>query len=129
MLTPYTISALLVKKPEDIKKVVSLSDLIMQEDYAFGQITPFIGSKSWESLKLWFMMKHYGKDGLDSLILARHNLAKYLEDKLIADPDFIMINKVDINSAVFMYAGSTDLSDIPELNRINREIHKIMLEE
>lgn len=129
MLIPYTISALLVKNPEDLKKIVSLSDLIMQEDFAFGQITPFIGSKSWESLKLWFMMKHYGKEWLNELILTRYNLAKYLESKLDGDPDFIVINKVEINAVVFMFTGKTSLKNISTLNTVNKKIHERMLQE
>lgn len=129
MLTPYTISAILVKNTESFRKVISLSDLIMKEDYAFGQITPFIGSKSWESLKLWFMMKHYGKNWLDTLITKRHHLAKYLEWKLMSDPDFILINKVEINAVAFMYIWEWDTKDINQLNTINKEIHAKILEQ
>src|SRR6266568_1269865 len=49
MMTPYTISALLVKDPSKFKSITSLSDLIMQEPFAFGQITPLLGSRSWDS--------------------------------------------------------------------------------
>ncbi|MDP2670683.1 MAG: pyridoxal-dependent decarboxylase [bacterium] len=55
---PYVISALLLKTPSDIKKVTSISDLIMQEPFSFGQVTPFIGSKQWLSLKLRFFIKN-----------------------------------------------------------------------
>lgn len=129
MLTPYTISALLVKNPEDFKKVISLSDLIMQEDYAFWQITPFIWSKSWESLKLWFMMKHYGKDWLDNLITTRHNLAKYLEGKLNKDSDFIVINKVEINAVAFMFKPKSKIINTSQINEINKKIHSQILQE
>ena len=55
---PYCVSALLVKNPETFKLISSSSDLIMQEQYAWGQVTPFIGSKSWVSLKIWFLIKN-----------------------------------------------------------------------
>ena len=60
LMIPYTLSALLIKDPEKIKMLSSTSDLIMQEPYAFGQVTPFIGSKSWISLKAWFVLKNLG---------------------------------------------------------------------
>ncbi len=43
LATPYVLSALLIKNPEKLKTITSLSDLIMQEKFAFGQITPFLG--------------------------------------------------------------------------------------
>ena len=61
MNSPYTISALLVRDPAVMKTISSTSDLIMQEDFAFGQITPFLGSRPWMSLKLWFVMKNLGR--------------------------------------------------------------------
>lgn len=127
MLTPYTLSALLVKDPEDMKKIVSLSDLIMQEQFAFGQITPFLGSKPWQSLKLWFMMKSFGKEGLDELVTKRHELAVYLVDTLKKDADFTVLNDVEINSVAFFYTGGE--RDVEKVNQMNKAIHARMLEE
>jgi len=128
MLTPYTLSALLVKDPQNMKKIMSMSDLIMQEKFAFGQITPFLGSKSWQSLRLWFMMKNFGKKGLDELITKRHALAVYLWKNLKKDDDFIVLNKVDINSVAFFYTGGKDWT-AKEVNRINKAIHATLIEE
>lgn len=128
MLTPYTLSAFLVKDPNNMKKITSLSDLIMQEDFAFGQITPFLGSKPWQSLKLWFMMKSFGKKGLDDLITKRHELAVQLSNALKNDSDFQVLNEVEINAVAFFYTGGKKLT-LDELNRINKEIHNTIVEE
>jgi L-2,4-diaminobutyrate decarboxylase len=128
MLVPYTVSALLVREPENLKKITSLSDLIMQEGFAFGQITPFLGSKSWMSLKLWFVMKNLGKVGLDALITQRHHMAVRLMKKLKKDPDFTVLNIVDINAVVFMYTGSQKTS-VETVNTLNKNIHDRMLHE
>jgi L-2,4-diaminobutyrate decarboxylase len=128
MLTPYTLSALLVKNPKNMTKIMSISDLIMQEQFAFGQITPFIGSKSWQSLKLWFMMKNFGKKGLDELITKRYRLAVYLSDILKKDDDFMVLNNVEINSVAFFYTGGKDVT-VKEVNRINKAIHAKILRE
>lgn len=127
LLTPYTLSAFLVRDPENMKKITSLSDLIMQEQFAFGQVTPFLGSKSWKSLKLWFMMKNFGKKGLDDLITNRHKLAVYFSDALKADEDFVVLNNVEINSVAFFYTGGKGL-EVEEVNRINKAIHAKILE-
>lgn len=129
LVTPYVISALLVKDPQKFKTITSLSDLIMQEQFAFGQITPFLGTRPWISLKLWFVMKNLGKKGLSDLIEYRYNLAKYLESKLNKDTDFIVLNEVQINSVAFMYTKGIDLSDIEKLNLVNKKIHELVINE
>ncbi|MBU1070843.1 DegT/DnrJ/EryC1/StrS family aminotransferase [Patescibacteria group bacterium] len=129
MVTPYVISALLVKDPQKFKTITSLSDLIMQEQFAFGQITPFLGSRPWNSLKLWFVMKNLGREGFDELIERRHNLAKYLAHKLDRDPDFIVLNEVEINSVMFMYRKGIDPNNTDRLNAINKRIHIQIIEE
>lgn len=129
LVTPYTISALVVKRPRDFKTVTSISDLIMKEDFAFGQITPFLGSRPWISLKLWFLMKNLGKKGLSDLIEKRHNLALFLEETIQKDSDFLLINKVDINSVGFLYVKDIKSDDIETLNYVNKKIHNLMIEE
>lgn len=60
LMCPYTVSALLLKNPEKFATILTSSDLITQEKFSFGKITPFIGSKNWNSLKLWFLIKNLG---------------------------------------------------------------------
>ncbi len=129
MLTPYVISAILVKDPAKLKSVSSISDLIMKEQFAFGQITPFIGSKSWESLKLWFMMLNYGKEGLQNMVNERHNRAKYLHEKIKENENYITLNEVDINSVMFMVKPSKWDGDIIKLNNFNRKIYDKIIED
>lgn len=132
LLTPYCISALLIKDPEKFKLVTSTSDLIMQEDFAFGQITPFIGSKSWVSLKLWFMIKNLGIEKIGKIIEKRCAMAQYLSEKINNSKEFILINSVNINSVVFMYVkDKNNLQNIKieEINDINLNIHKLLSEE
>lgn len=126
MAVPYTISALLVRKPESFRTITSLSDLIMKEEYAFWQITPFIWSKQWSSLKLWFMMKNFWKKWLEKLIDHRFKMANYLADSIKNRNDFILINDVEINSVLFMYLWDSKLS-LNNINILNKEIHKNIL--
>jgi len=123
---PYCLRALLIKNPESFKKITSTSDLIMQEDYAFGQITPFIGSKSWVSLKLWFVFKNLGIDGIGKMIDDRLEMAQKLKNKVVNSKDFILLNNVDINSVVFMYAPSNIRYNVEKLNELSKKIHKQM---
>ncbi len=129
MGSPYTISALLVKNPEAMRTVASISDLIMQEDYAFGQITPFIGSKPWMSLKLWFAMQNIGRQGYEKIINERHDLAVQLSGLLKADEDFLLLNEVDINSVAFMFTGGDGQLKPGRINEVNKKIHQLILDE
>ena len=129
---PYCISALLVKEPEKMKLITSTSDLIMQEDFAYGQITPFIGSKSWISLKLWFSMKSFGVEGYGKLIEKRCEMAQYLKQQIEKSKNFVVLNDVNINSVVFMYVKDKENLkniDIEELNKKNIELYNKLMQE
>lgn len=129
---PYCISALLVKNPEKMRLITSTSDLIMQEDFAYGQITPFIGSKSWISLKLWFSMKSIGINGYGNLIEKRCEMANYLKEKIKLSDEFVVLNDVNINSVVFMYVGDKSriaTKSVESLNLLNSLIYNKMLKD
>ncbi|MDD9900027.1 MAG: pyridoxal-dependent decarboxylase, partial [Alphaproteobacteria bacterium] len=137
LFLPYNLSAVLVKDPENFKKISGTSDLIMKEDYAFGQITPFIGSKAFWSLKLWFLWKTLGRKNIGRLIERRHALAAYLSQKLGQCEDFIVLNQeVNINSVMFLYRPeytipNTDNIDdyVERLNTLNKDIQDTMFRE
>lgn len=129
---PYCVSALLIKDPEKFKLVTSTSDLIMQEDFAWGQITPFIGSKSWVSLKIWFTIQNIGIENIGKIIEERCNMAKVFAKMINETSDFVLLNDVNINSVVFMYVGDKKKLrelNIEELNILNSKIHSKLLDE
>lgn len=128
LAVPYTISALLLKNPENLKKVTTTSDLIMKEDYAFGQVTPFIGSKSWMSLKVWFAFQSIGKNGIGEIIERRCAMAQYLKEKLQERKEYVVLNDVDINSVMFLYVGDKNkiTRNVEEINEINKKIKQKM---
>lgn len=121
---PYCCSVLLLKKPGNFQLIMSDSDLIMNEDFAFGQITPFIGSKSWISLKLWFVMKNLGLKGIGKMIDKRIEDAQYFLDCVKRDKEFCVLNEVDFNSVVFVYKGDYRREEIDKVNNINQKIYE-----
>lgn len=124
---PYCVSALLVKDPEKFKLVTSTSDLIMQEDFAWGQVTPFIGSKSWVSLKIWFIMNNMGVKKIGEMIEKRHDTALKFAEIIKSSTDFVLLNDVNINSVVFMYTNGNENYSLDELNNLNLKIQNKML--
>lgn len=121
---PYCISAFLVKEPSSFQMIVSESDLIMNEKLAFGKITPFIGSKSWISLKLWFLMKNLGIEGVGELIEQRYANAQYFKEKLYSTGCFGILNNVDYNAVAFIWKGNQKNLTDEQMNSISRRMYE-----
>ncbi|MFF2040884.1 pyridoxal phosphate-dependent decarboxylase family protein [Kitasatospora sp. NPDC058170] len=129
---PYAMSALLVRDPQHMRMVASYSDLIMQEDFAIGQTTPFIGSKAWMSLKLWMMIKAYGRAGLAAMIDRRLATTRRFTELVDASPRLVRLNEPDLTAVAFMYIPTgTDQAapDVERINAVNKAIHRRMLDE
>lgn len=129
LMVPYTASILLVKKPKLLTLLRTKSDLIMNDDLSLGQITPFIGSKAWISLKIWCVLKKYGLKGLSDLIEKRYLVAQYLKQKIELNESLLLLNDVDAFSVVFMYvpAEISVNKSVDIINAINKEIHERLL--
>ncbi|MBB5159089.1 L-2,4-diaminobutyrate decarboxylase [Saccharopolyspora phatthalungensis] len=136
MAVPYSLSALLVREPSSLRAVSSYSDLIMQEDYAFGQVTPFIGTKGWLSLKLWMMMLSRGRAGLAALAEHRVNKARRFAALLDEHPRLLRLHEPDLAAVAFVYVPSDIRPEPPlpeqhiaRINEVNQGIHERMLAE
>jgi len=137
LFTPYTLSYALVKDPRKFELVAGVSDLITKEPYSFGQITPLFGSRAFNSLKLWFLMKHLGKEKIGELIEHRHDMVNYFSSLVERTDDFYMMNKVTINSAAYLYVPSqlkrmlhTQKDEaVDVINRLNKKIQFRIFEE
>ena len=127
---PYVLSALTFKNPKDFELIASNSDLIMKEDFAFGQITPMLGSRAFNSLKLWAVIKALGREKIGEMVMKRHLLACTLFKKLSCDSRFIVVNKkVGINSVLFMIKPQNWDGDVDRLNAFNRIVYRKLFDE
>lgn len=138
LFIPYNLSYILVKDPKKFKLVAGVSDLITKENYSFGQITPFLGSKSFNSLKLWFLLKHLGKKKVGKLIEKRYEMVKYFASLVNKTKDIYLMNEITINSAVYIYIpqelmnelrGKNEKNAIKEINRLNLKVQKRIFRE
>ncbi|WP_189026477.1 pyridoxal phosphate-dependent decarboxylase family protein [Nocardia rhizosphaerihabitans] len=135
MAVPYGLSALLVREPAAVRSISTYSDLIMQEDFAFGQVTPFLGTKGWMSLKLWMMMLGRGRSGLAELADHRCHLVAKFASLVDAHPRLVRLNDPDLAAVVFAYlpagirAGGLDEVGLARVNQLNLAIHERMLAE
>lgn len=137
MAVPYSLSALLVREPESLRTISSYSDLIMQEDYAFGQVTPFIGTKGWLSLKLWMMMRSHGRAGLarlaDHRVVQARRFCQFLDEhprmRRLHDPDLAAVAFVYLPERFQPLRDELSTADVDEINEVNQRIHARILHE
>ncbi len=76
--------------------------------------------RRFRALKLWFVIRSFGVEGLKSRISNHIAYAKWLESKIAADPQFELLAPCELNMVVFRYTNP-DLSE-EDLNRLNESI-------
>ncbi|KAF2762458.1 PLP-dependent transferase [Pseudovirgaria hyperparasitica] len=126
----YACSFVLFKDPSTLAKVGVSTELILKTQWSLGQITPFIGSKGFDALKLWAAIKYFGNDGLSRLIDQRLALTAQIQDEVRARRNLILINETDINACIIMFfpeslqAGGQRISkdDMDELSGVNKAL-------
>jgi aromatic-L-amino-acid decarboxylase len=129
MFVPVDCSVLYVKEPEILKRAFSLdpeylktsvdSDVINYNDYGVQL------GRRFRSLKLWFVIKYFGADGLASIIRGNIETAKKFEQLVQQDSEFELMAPVPFSTICFRYNPSGYLGDLNELNsnlmdRINK---------
>jgi L-2,4-diaminobutyrate decarboxylase len=133
LAVPYSLSALLVRDPGALRSIASHSDLIMQADFAFGQITPFVGSRGWSSLKLWMMMRHHGRVGLADLIDARIARRDRVVEMIDREDRLLRLHDPDLTAVAFVYLpqdvppGCASQRQVDRTNQVNEAIHEALL--
>ncbi|HEM9292926.1 pyridoxal phosphate-dependent decarboxylase family protein [Streptococcus agalactiae] len=123
---PYTMSVILMKNPDDFARLSRGASLIMDDPLSFGKTTPFIGSKSFDSLKLWMVMKTIGVQNLGEMIEKRIKNAKYFYEKITNSDHFSVENDEIIYSVIFQYLPLQNLSQ-EKINELNRQIYNKMI--
>ncbi len=135
---PYNLSYVLFKNPASLETIGASSDLITKERWALGQFTPFIGSKAFNSLKLWALLKHLGSERIGTLIDQRLALVQTIQTMVDSEPNLYRLNHTDINSIMFVYlprklrgkkTESLSEQELLYLNDLNHEIYKTLMNE
>ena len=131
---PNTCSFVLFKNPASLSNISTNSDLILKTQWSLGQVTPSIGSKAFDALKLWATIKTFGRDGIEKLIDGRLALTAQIQQVIRDRQDLVLLNDTDINSCMFVYipevcqrtvaATNKALSaaDMEKINNINSAI-------
>ncbi|KAI9150761.1 L-2,4-diaminobutyrate decarboxylase [Paramyrothecium foliicola] len=134
MLVPYNCSFVLFKDPSTHAATSTSSDLILNTQWSLGRISPFIGSKAFDALKMWSTIKFFGTEGLGRLVDERLEPTASIQSEIARRPNIVLLNNTDINSCMMMFIprqtqaqcmrSNTKISDsdLEKLNRLNWQI-------
>ena len=129
---PYSSSYCLFKDPSVLNKISKSTDITIKKgSFDLGQITPFMGSRPFDSLKLWSVINYHGLSGLRKMVDKRMNNAKkwaeMLNDsdyfKVLHDPEMTAVS-FSINPDIIDGEISTE-----KIGAINKRLHDICYKE
>ena len=124
MFTNFDCSAYFIKDPEALVRTFEILP-----EYLKTRAEGVKNLRDWglqlgrrfRALKLWFVIRNFGIEGLQQKIKFHIDLAKYLSQKIENSPDFELLAPVPLNTICFRYHPSS-LEDSLELNRLNEEL-------
>lgn len=124
MFTPMDLSIYFTKKPDILKRAFSLVPeyLKTQVDNEVENLMDYgvqLGRR-FRSLKLWFIIRYFGVDGLAERIRQHINLAKEFAGWIAADKEFELLAPVPFSTFCFRYNPGNKSEE--ELNRLNEKL-------
>ncbi|GAA3059882.1 aspartate aminotransferase family protein [Kitasatospora albolonga] len=104
LFVSYPSSYALFRDPNALGRFARYPDRADDPDCLdLGLITPFYGSRGFESLKLWALMKHQGTDGIGRLVDDRHATYQQMVDLLERTGCFRMLGTSDFYRCAFVF--------------------------
>ena len=110
LLTPVDVSAFYTREPETLKRAFSLVPEYLKtaEDPRAVNLMDYgvqLGRR-FRALKLWFVMRHFGREGLADIIRNHIAYAQKFADLVRNDPDFEIAAPVPFSLVCFRFRGS-----------------------
>ena len=125
MFTPIDISAFYTKKPEVLKRAFSLvAEYLKTNDDSEAENLMDYGiqlGRRFRSLKLWFVIRYFGVDGIVSILREHLRLAKLFAEWIEAHPKFEKMAQVNFGVVCFRFHPA-DINDENELNQLNEKL-------
>ncbi|WP_316524095.1 pyridoxal phosphate-dependent decarboxylase family protein [Kitasatospora brasiliensis] len=104
LFVSYPSSYVLFRDPAALGRFARYPDRAHDPDCLdLGLITPFYGSRGFESLKLWALMKHQGVDGIGRLVEDRQATFQKMVDLLERTGCFRMLGTSDFYRCAFVF--------------------------
>ncbi len=124
MFTPMDLSVYFTRKPDVLKRAFSLSAeyLKTNQDNEVENLMDYgiqLGRR-FRSLKLWFIIRYFGVEGLSARIKNHINLAQEIADWIKAEKDFELMAPVPFSTVCFRFNPGNKNHD--ELNKLNENL-------
>jgi aromatic-L-amino-acid decarboxylase len=112
LFTPIDLSAFYTRKPEILRRAFSLVPEYLKttEDPRMVNYMDYgvqLGRR-FRALKLWFVMRHYGHDGIVEILRSHIAFAQKLAGLIRSHPDFEVAAPTPFSLVCFRYRGSDD---------------------
>jgi aromatic-L-amino-acid/L-tryptophan decarboxylase len=112
MFTPVDLSAFYTRRPDVLRRAFSLIPeyLRASEDPRAINLMDYgipLGRR-FRSLKLWFLMRYFGRERIQALLRQHIAWAKRLAEMISRDPRFEVVAPVPFSVVCFRYKGSDD---------------------
>jgi aromatic-L-amino-acid decarboxylase len=124
LFTPVDISVLYTRQPDVMRRMLSLEEVPPYLDTAardravnLSEYSLALGRR-FRSLKLWFVLRYFGREGITRILRGHRDLARELAQKISADSRFELAAPVLFSLVCFRYRGS-DQDNRDLLERIN----------
>jgi aromatic-L-amino-acid decarboxylase len=112
LFTPVDLSAFYTRKPEILRRAFSLVPEYLrtaEDPRALNYMDYGVQlGRRFRALKLWFIMRHYGREGIADLIRKHINYAQRLADLIREHPDFEIAAPTPFSLICFRHRGSDD---------------------
>ena len=106
--TQFDLSAHFVKRPEDLTRTLAIQPEYLKTHGADGIINYSEWSvplgRRFRALKLWFLLRAYGLEGLRTMIRNHVAWSQALAERLRANPDFEIVTEPVLSLFTFRYA-------------------------
>lgn len=103
LFTPYPCSYVVFRERGVLTQFSRHEEAVLGDNcWDLGLITPFLGSRGFESLATWMLLRHVGVSGLGAIVGARNAPIRYLERRLEDFGLFTCLNEVDFYRLSFV---------------------------
>ncbi len=124
MFTNFDCSAYFIKDPEALVRTFEILP-----EYLKTKAEGVKNFRDWglqlgrrfRALKLWFVIRHFGVEGLQKKVRFHIDLANSLKQKIEQSPNFELLAPVPLNTICFRYNPPT-IDANEELNQLNEEL-------
>jgi aromatic-L-amino-acid decarboxylase len=124
LFTPVDCSVLFCRRPEELVRAFSIvPDYLTSADQGASRDLMDYGvalGRRFRSLKLWLVLRYFGRRGIVERIRGHVRMARELADRIAATPEWTLAAPTLLSTVAFRFAPAWD--DGPALDRANHAI-------